>query len=184
MPRVHRVASLLKRWLLGTHHGDVKPGQLDRYLEEFVFRFTGAAPATARPRLSPPARAGRPARASPFQPASRPSLVTPRKRQHEVFHSSRGGQGTAAFPAEAEQRGYVVRVPASRQLLRPNLDPRPPPPRTRPLLLPPAFKRAQAAARARPHPAQRPRPDAADAVDRLKASRSPRRTHPQCEAAA
>jgi len=38
-PRVHRVASLLKRWLLGTHHGGVKPGQLDRYLQEFVFRF-------------------------------------------------------------------------------------------------------------------------------------------------
>jgi transposase-like protein len=39
MPRVHRVASLLKRWLLGTHHGGVKPGQLDAYVEEFVFRF-------------------------------------------------------------------------------------------------------------------------------------------------
>jgi transposase-like protein/predicted RNA-binding Zn-ribbon protein involved in translation (DUF1610 family) len=39
MPRVHRVASLLKRWLLGTHHGGVKPGQLDHYLDEFVFRF-------------------------------------------------------------------------------------------------------------------------------------------------
>ncbi len=39
MSRVHRVASLLKRWLLGTHHGGVKPGQLDRYLDEFVFRF-------------------------------------------------------------------------------------------------------------------------------------------------
>ena len=39
MPRVHRVASLLKRWLLGTHHGGVKPGQLDAYLQEFVFRF-------------------------------------------------------------------------------------------------------------------------------------------------
>jgi hypothetical protein len=39
LPGVHRVASLLKRWLLGTHHGAVQPGQLDSYLDEFVFRF-------------------------------------------------------------------------------------------------------------------------------------------------
>jgi hypothetical protein len=36
---VNRVASLLQRWLLGTHHGAVQPGQLDHYLDEFVFRF-------------------------------------------------------------------------------------------------------------------------------------------------
>ena len=29
MPSVHRVASLLKRWLLGTHQGAVRPQQLD-----------------------------------------------------------------------------------------------------------------------------------------------------------
>lgn len=39
LPGVHRVASLLKRWLLGTHQGAIKPGQLDHYLDEFVFRF-------------------------------------------------------------------------------------------------------------------------------------------------
>jgi len=39
LPRVHRVASLLKRWLLGTHQGGVKPHQLDFYLDEFTFRF-------------------------------------------------------------------------------------------------------------------------------------------------
>ena len=39
MPGVHRVASLLQRWLLGIHHGAVQPGQLDYYLDEFVFRF-------------------------------------------------------------------------------------------------------------------------------------------------
>jgi transposase-like protein len=39
MPAVHRVASLLKRWLLGTHHGAVQPNQLDYYLDEFTFRF-------------------------------------------------------------------------------------------------------------------------------------------------
>lgn len=39
MPRVHRVASLLKRWLLGTHQGAVRPLHLDYYLDEFTFRF-------------------------------------------------------------------------------------------------------------------------------------------------
>lgn len=39
MPGVHRVASLLQRWLLGTLHGAVQPKQLDYYLDEFVFRF-------------------------------------------------------------------------------------------------------------------------------------------------
>ena len=35
----HRVASLLQRWMMGTHHGAVQPGQLDNYLNEYVFRF-------------------------------------------------------------------------------------------------------------------------------------------------
>lgn len=39
MPRVHRVASLLKRWLLGTHQGGVQERHLDYYLDEFTFRF-------------------------------------------------------------------------------------------------------------------------------------------------
>ena len=39
MPRVHRIASLLKRWLLGTHQGAVRPQHLDDYLAEFAFRF-------------------------------------------------------------------------------------------------------------------------------------------------
>ncbi len=39
MPGVHRVASLLKRWLLGTHQGAVRSEQLDYYLDEFTFRF-------------------------------------------------------------------------------------------------------------------------------------------------
>ena len=38
-PHVHRVASLLKRWLLGTHQGAVRDQHLDAYLDEFVFRF-------------------------------------------------------------------------------------------------------------------------------------------------
>jgi transposase-like protein len=38
-PRVHRVSSLLKRWLLGPHHGRVERKHLPYYLDEFVFRF-------------------------------------------------------------------------------------------------------------------------------------------------
>lgn len=39
MPGVHRVASLLQRWIMGTHHGAVQPKHLDYYLDEYVFRF-------------------------------------------------------------------------------------------------------------------------------------------------
>ena len=38
-PLVHRIASLLKRWLLGTHQGGVRTEHLSEYLNEFVFRF-------------------------------------------------------------------------------------------------------------------------------------------------
>lgn len=39
LPRVHRVASLLKRWLIGTHQGRVEREHLPYYLDEFTFRF-------------------------------------------------------------------------------------------------------------------------------------------------
>lgn len=39
LPRVHRIASLLKQWLLGTHQGAVSPEHLDYYLDEYTFRF-------------------------------------------------------------------------------------------------------------------------------------------------
>ena len=39
LPGVHRVASLAKRWLLGTHQGSVDEAHLQSYLNEFTFRF-------------------------------------------------------------------------------------------------------------------------------------------------
>lgn len=39
LPRVHRVAGLLKRWLLGTYQGAVRFSHLDYYLDEYTFRF-------------------------------------------------------------------------------------------------------------------------------------------------
>jgi transposase-like protein len=38
LPRVHRVVSLPKRWLLGTHQGAIGHAYLDDYLNEFTFR--------------------------------------------------------------------------------------------------------------------------------------------------
>ena len=39
LPHVHKVASLLKRWLPGTHQGAIGHAHLDYYLDEFTFRF-------------------------------------------------------------------------------------------------------------------------------------------------
>jgi len=39
MPGVHRIAALLKRWLLGIHQGAVRGKHLEYYLDEYTFRF-------------------------------------------------------------------------------------------------------------------------------------------------
>ena len=39
LPLANRIASLLKRWLLGTHQGAVQSSHLDYYLDEYTFRF-------------------------------------------------------------------------------------------------------------------------------------------------
>jgi len=39
LTRANRVASLLQRWLLGTHQGAVAHSHLEYYLDEFTFRF-------------------------------------------------------------------------------------------------------------------------------------------------
>ncbi len=43
LPGVHRIASFLKRWLMGTHQGAVSKKHLDYYLDEFTFRFNRRA---------------------------------------------------------------------------------------------------------------------------------------------
>jgi len=44
LPAVHRVASLTKRWLLGTHQGSVDDAHLPSDLNELVFRFNRPPP--------------------------------------------------------------------------------------------------------------------------------------------
>jgi transposase-like protein len=73
LPRVHRVASLLKRWLLGTHQGAISHEHLDDYLNEFTFRFnrrTSASRGKIFYRLAQ--------QAVQVQPAPFDSLVTPK----------------------------------------------------------------------------------------------------------
>lgn len=43
LSHVHLVASLLKRWLLGTYQGAVGPTHIEYYLDEFTFRFNSRA---------------------------------------------------------------------------------------------------------------------------------------------
>jgi len=73
LPRVHRVASLLKRWLLGTHQGAIAHEHLDDYLDEFAFRFnrrTSASRGKLFYRLAQ--------QAVQVEPAPFDSLVTPK----------------------------------------------------------------------------------------------------------
>ena len=39
LPHAHLIASLLKRWLIGTYQGAVRSKYLDYYLDEYTFRF-------------------------------------------------------------------------------------------------------------------------------------------------
>ena len=39
LPNIHRIASLLKRWLLGTHQSYLNKNKMEYYLDEYVFRY-------------------------------------------------------------------------------------------------------------------------------------------------
>jgi len=39
MPGVHRIAALVKRWILSTHQGSISGKHLEYYLDEYTFRF-------------------------------------------------------------------------------------------------------------------------------------------------
>jgi hypothetical protein len=56
---VHLVASLLKRWLLGTDQGAVSPAHLDYYHYEFTFRFNRRRSPSSGKTVLPPRSASR-----------------------------------------------------------------------------------------------------------------------------
>jgi hypothetical protein len=59
LPAVHRVASLIKRWLLGTHQGTVEVAHLPSYIDEFVFPLQPAPSPQPRAGLLPGTRTRR-----------------------------------------------------------------------------------------------------------------------------
>lgn len=114
LPGVHRVASLVKRWLLSTHQGAVSTEHLTGYLDEFCFRFNrrrsrsrglvffrvlqlavGHDPVRYRQLVANP----RPKRTSPTPPGRRshpPSLDRPRASRpwrHAPLTSKVGSDG-------------------------------------------------------------------------------------------
>src|SRR6266571_4309711 len=102
LPACHRVAALLKRWLLGTHQGGVNHEQLDAYLDEFVFRFNRRSsrsiglrftacsqarcrPRRARTRPSSPHRLPDPTPSIEVRQGDSPLQANPRDRIYEPY---------------------------------------------------------------------------------------------------
>jgi ISXO2 transposase-like protein len=71
LPRVHLVASLLKRRLLGTHQGVVSFDHLDYYLDEFTFRFNRRTSRSRGKVVRAPSGSGRRGGAGPLQESGR-----------------------------------------------------------------------------------------------------------------
>ena len=91
LPGVHRVASLCKRWLLGTHQGSVDAAHLPAYLNEFVFRFNRRRAASRGMVFYRVLRASRRPRASPVRGSARQQKATP-------CEASQGRHGTPSEP--------------------------------------------------------------------------------------
>ena len=78
MPGVHRVASLLKRWMLGTHQGSIGPRAPRRLPQRVRLPLQPTPLPPSRPAVLPIARAGRPDRPDHLpQPDRQPAPRTP-----------------------------------------------------------------------------------------------------------
>ena len=88
MPRVHLVATHLKRWLNGTLQGGVQNDQLEYYLDEFTFRFNrrkSKARGLLFHRLVQQAVVTKPA---PYQSL----IANPKQKSHTIGSLNRNGQ--------------------------------------------------------------------------------------------
>jgi len=106
MPGVHRVASLLQRWLLGAHQGRVSHDHLDAYLKRVHLPLPPPQLAGSRLTALPPARASRHRRPDHLpQPRRqpdphRPSISAPNQTR------SRGRRSGGPSPEAPEPRKH------------------------------------------------------------------------------
>jgi transposase-like protein len=100
MPRVHRIAGPLKRWLRGTHQGAVAPQHLAYYLDEFTFRFNRRK-SKSRGRL--------------FFRLMQQSAGTSPKTYDTLIGRSKSAKQTAQQIGPGESRGYPVHAIAAGQ---------------------------------------------------------------------
>lgn len=114
VPGVHRVVSNLKTWLRGTHHG-VGADHLDRYLDEYVFRFNRrfypmagfatllglgtALPPTTAAEIASPLAPG-----ATVRPPGRSTGLTSRRFSHEINTSPTLEAAVAHRTAEIEHQ--------------------------------------------------------------------------------
>jgi transposase-like protein len=99
LPGVHRIASLAKRWLLGTHQGSVGSAHLPSYLNEFVFRFNRR---TSR------------SRGMLFYRVMELAVGHEPVRYHELLKSRRPGTGTGVPPRRRGRPPSLHRPHAAR----------------------------------------------------------------------
>ena len=92
----HLVASLLKRWLLGTHQGAVSHEHLEYYLDEFVFRFNRRA-STHRGKLF-------------FRLLENAVLIEPVPYRNRVKHVRGRKPQNHNIRMQPERNGYPIKI--------------------------------------------------------------------------
>jgi transposase-like protein len=110
LPGVHRVASLLKRWLLGTHQGAVEADHLQAYLDEFAFRFNRRKSTTRGQlffRLLEGAVATKPLKYDQLVVSSRPKRVKPVLPRNR--RSASGSLATTPLDRPWRSAGNLIR---------------------------------------------------------------------------
>ncbi len=106
LPGVHRVASLAKRWLLGTHQGGVKPAHLGRVPRRVRVSLQPPTLQVARDAVLPAARAGR-ASAATHLPLARRRL---RSRPHAAAAARSRQARSPAQPGRRTTRQALAQI--------------------------------------------------------------------------